>query len=41
LAARAFRGRIDELAIWNRVLTQQEITQMVDAGRPGVLWSKE
>ena len=41
LAKRAFRGRIDELAIWNRVLTQQEITQMVDAGRPGMLWSKE
>ncbi|MBM3997426.1 MAG: hypothetical protein FJ303_25265 [Planctomycetes bacterium] len=41
LANRAFRGRIDELAIWNRVLTQQEIAQMVDAGRPGMLWSKE
>jgi hypothetical protein len=41
LANRAFRGRIDELAIWNRALTQQEITQMVDAGRPGMLWSKE
>jgi len=41
LVNRAFRGRIDELAIWNRVLTQQEITQMVDAGRPGMLWSKE
>ncbi|MSQ96924.1 MAG: hypothetical protein EXR98_20545 [Gemmataceae bacterium] len=41
LANRSFRGRIDELAIWNRVLTQQEITQMVDAGRPGMLWSKE
>jgi len=40
-ANRAFRGRIDELAIWNRALTQQEITQMVDAGRPGMLWSKE
>jgi hypothetical protein len=39
--SRAFRGRIDELAIWNRVLTQQEIAQMVDAGRPGTLWSKE
>jgi hypothetical protein len=38
---RAFRGRIDELAIWNRVLNQQEITQMVDAGRPGMLWNKE
>ena len=41
LANRAFRGRIDELVIWNRVLTQHEITQMVDAGRPGMLWSKE
>ena len=41
IANRAFRGRIDELAIWNRALTQQEITQMVDAGRPGMLWTKE
>ena len=40
LANRAFRGRIDELAVWNRALTLQEITQMVDAGRPGMLWSK-
>lgn len=41
IATRAFRGRMDELAIWNRALTLQEITQMVDAGRPGTLWSKE
>lgn len=41
LANRAFRGRMDELSIWNRALTQTEIAQMVDAGRPGMLWSKE
>jgi hypothetical protein len=38
---RAFRGRIDELAIWNRLLTQTEIAQLVEAGRPGMLWRKE
>lgn len=41
LASRAFRGRMDELAIWNRALSQAEITSMVDAGRPGMLWTKE
>lgn len=41
ISNRAFRGRIDELAIWNRALTQPEIAQMVEAGRPGMLWSKE
>jgi hypothetical protein len=38
---RAFRGRIDELAIWNRTLTQTEIAQLVDAGRPSILWTKD
>jgi ferric-dicitrate binding protein FerR (iron transport regulator) len=41
LPNRAFRGRIDELAIWNRTLTQAEIGRLVEAGRPGMLWSKE
>jgi ferric-dicitrate binding protein FerR (iron transport regulator) len=41
IPTRALRGRIDELAIWNRTLTQAEIGQLVEAGRPGLLWSKE
>jgi hypothetical protein len=34
---RAFRGRMDELAIWNRALQEIEIRQMFEAGRPNVL----
>lgn len=36
LANRAFRGRIDELAIWNRTLTQAEIARLVESGRPNL-----
>lgn len=36
---RALRGRIDELTIWRRVLTDQEIAEHVDRGRPSALWS--
>lgn len=31
---RAFRGRIDELAIWNRGLLESELRQLFEAGRP-------
>ncbi len=34
---RAFRGRMDELAIWNRALLESELRQMFEAGRPNVL----
>lgn len=34
---RAFRGRIDELAIWNRALLESELRQMFEAGRPNVI----
>jgi hypothetical protein len=34
---RAFRGRIDELAIWNRALTESELRELFEAGRPNGL----
>jgi len=34
---RAFKGRMDEVAIWNRSLTQQEIKAHYEAGRPSLL----
>ncbi len=36
-ARRSLRGRVDELAIWDRVLSQDEVRQLVEAGRPGRL----
>jgi ferric-dicitrate binding protein FerR (iron transport regulator) len=36
---RAFRGRIDELAIWNRALPQAEVGELVETGRPGLIWN--
>jgi ferric-dicitrate binding protein FerR (iron transport regulator) len=38
---RAFRGRIDELAIWSRVLSVDEIKNLVEVGRPGMLGNAE
>ena len=38
---RALRGRVDELAIWNRALSKDEVKQLVEAGRPGMLWNGE
>lgn len=37
---RAFRGKIDELAIWNRALTVGELRELVEAGRQNVLKSE-
>jgi len=34
---RALKGRIDEVAIWNRSLTEQEIKAHYEAGRPSLL----
>jgi hypothetical protein len=36
---RRFNGRIDELVIWKKVLAEKEIQQLVENGRPSVLWS--
>jgi hypothetical protein len=38
---RALRGRMDEVAIWNRALTQSEILSLTEKGRPSLLWSRE
>jgi ferric-dicitrate binding protein FerR (iron transport regulator) len=41
MASRALRGRIDELAIWNRALPAEELKKLVEAGRPGLLWNEQ
>jgi hypothetical protein len=38
---RAFRGMIDELAVWGRVLPEDEIKQRVEEGRPALLWNEK
>ena len=38
---RALRGKMDELAIWKRALTEVEIKELVEAGKPSALWSIE
>ncbi len=40
-ASRALSGMIDELAIWNRALSPQEISDLTERGRPSLLWSRE
>ena len=37
---RSLNGRIDELAIWNRALSEAEIQAEMGRGRPSLLWSK-
>jgi len=39
-SVRALRGRIDELALWNRVLSEVDVQRLVEAGRPGRLWNE-
>jgi hypothetical protein len=34
-----FQGKLDDIAIWNRALTQQEITQLYQLGQPTYSWS--
>ena len=38
---RAMRGRIDEVSVWNRALTQPEIVLLTEKGRPSLLWSRD
>jgi hypothetical protein len=38
---RALRGRVDELAIWKRALTEDEINRLVEASRPELLWNEQ
>ncbi|MCE9533860.1 MAG: FecR domain-containing protein [Planctomycetes bacterium] len=40
-ATRAFRGQIDELAIWNRALPREEVERLFKAGEPRLIWSDE
>lgn len=37
VANRVLRGRVDELAIWNRNLSVDEIKKLFEIGRPGML----
>jgi hypothetical protein len=34
-----FNGKLDDIGIWNRALTQQEITQLYQQGQATYLWS--
>jgi hypothetical protein len=34
-----FNGKLDDIGIWNRSLTQQEITQLYQLGQPAYSWS--
>lgn len=36
---RNLKGRIDELAIWRRALTQPEIQRLTELGKPDAMWS--
>lgn len=38
---RNFKGRIDELTIWNRALSLSEINDLMERGRPSLLWNRE
>jgi len=38
---RAMRGKIDEIAIWDRALTQTEVRALTEKGRPSLLWSRD
>jgi hypothetical protein len=40
-ASRALSGMVDEVAIWNRALSQKEIADLTERGRPSLLWSRE
>ena len=36
--ARALRGKMDELAIWKRALTEEQVKELATKGRPTTLW---
>ncbi len=38
---RSLQGRIDELAIWERALSEEEVKQLMEKGRPNFFWSPE
>jgi hypothetical protein len=41
LSSRAFCGLIDELSIWNRALSADEVAALTESGRPSLIWSRE
>jgi hypothetical protein len=40
-ASRGLCGLVDELSIWNRVLSIDEVAALTESGRPSLLWSRE
>jgi len=40
-SSRALRGLVDELSIWNRALSADEVAALTESGRPSLLWSRE
>jgi hypothetical protein len=40
-AVRSFNGRIDELAIWNRVLSDSQIQTEMKRGQPSFVWARQ
>lgn len=40
-SSRPLRGLVDELSIWNRALSADEVAALTESGRPSLLWSRE
>jgi hypothetical protein len=40
-ASRCLRGAMDELAIWNRALSESEVAALTESGRPSFVWARE
>ena len=38
---RSFKGRIDELILWEKALSQKDIQSLIESGRPSIIWSSE
>lgn len=36
---RRFTGKVDEVIIWKKALTEKEVSSLVEKGRPSILWS--
>jgi|UniRef100_UPI00378505C1 hypothetical protein len=40
-SSRALCGLVDELTIWNRALSAEEVAALLESGRPSLLWSHD
>lgn len=40
-SSRALGGLIDELSVWDRALSANELVALAESGRPSLLWSRE